>query len=78
MKMHFEVAFVKGPIVSLAALEVAGWRLSHQGDFMGLRRGDLLLRVDRVDNVYWLFGLEGLDKYRCDLVTDRICGKRLN
>ena len=74
MKIHFEVASVKGPIVSLAALEVAGWRLSHQGDFMGLRRGDLLLRVDRVDNVYWLFGLEGLDKYRCDLVTDRICG----
>ena len=39
-----------------------------------LRRGDLLLRVDGVHNVYWLFGLEGLEKYRCDLVTDRICG----
>ena len=30
--------------------------------------------MDRVDNVYWLFGLEGLDKGRCHLVTDRICG----
>ena len=43
MKIHFEVTSVKGPIVSLAALEDAGWRLGHQGDFMGLRRGDLLL-----------------------------------
>ena len=73
MKIHFEVASVKGPIVSLAALEDAGWRLGHQGDFMGLRRGDLL-RVNRVDSVCWLFDLEGLDKYRCDLVMDRICG----
>ena len=74
MKIHIEVTSVKGPIVSLAALEDAGWRLGHQGNFMGLRRGDLLLRVDRVDIAYWLFGLEGLDKDRCDLVADRICG----
>ena len=57
--------------MSLAALEDAGWRLD-QGDFMGPRRGDLLLRVDWVDNVYWLFGLEGLDKDRWDLATDRV------
>ena len=74
MKIHFEVISVKGPIVSLAALEDAGWQLGHQGNFMGLRRGDLLLRVDRVDNVYWIFGLEGLDKDRYDLVADHICG----
>ena len=34
MKIHFEVTSVKVPIVSLAALEDAGWRLGHQGDFM--------------------------------------------
>ena len=67
MKIHFEVASVKGPIVSLAALEDAGWRLSHQGDFMGLRCGDLLLRVDRVDNVYWLFGFGGAGQVQVQL-----------
>ena len=35
MKIHFEVTFVIGPIVSLAAHEDAGWLLGHQSDFMG-------------------------------------------
>ena len=41
----------------VAALEDAGWRLGHQVDRLVLRRGDLSLQVDRVDNVYWLFDL---------------------
>ena len=32
MKVRFEVTSVKAPILSLAALEDAGWRLGHQGD----------------------------------------------
>ena len=28
----------------------------------------------RVDNVYWLFGLEGLGRAKRDLVVDRVCG----
>ena len=51
MKVRFEV---KAPILSLAALEDAGWRLGHQGDRLVLRRGDISLQVDRVDIVYWL------------------------
>ena len=43
----------------VAALEDAGWRFAHQVDRLVLRRGDLSLQVDRVDNVYWLFDLEG-------------------
>ena len=62
MKVRFEVTSVKAPILSLAALEDAGWRLGHQNDCLVLRRGDLSLQVDRVDNVYWLFGLEGLGR----------------
>ena len=74
MKIHFEVTSVKGPIMSLAAQEDAGWQLGHQGNFMGFRHGDLLLRVDRVDDVYRILGLEGLDKDRYDLVTDHFFG----
>ena len=59
MKVRFEVTSVKAPILSLAALADAGWRLGHQGDLLVLRRGDLSLQVDRVDTVYWLFGLGG-------------------
>ena len=72
--MRSEVTSVKSPILSLAALGDAGWRLGHQGDLLVLRRGDLSLQVDRVDNVYWLFGLEGLGKAKPDLVADRVCG----
>ena len=32
------------------------------------------MQVDRVDNVYWLFGLVGLGENKRDLVVDRICG----
>ena len=74
MKVRFEVTSVKAPILSLAALEDAGWRLGHQNDRLVLRRGDLSLQVDRVDNVYWLFGLEGLGRVNPDLVADRVCG----
>ena len=74
MKVRFEVTSVKAPILSLAALEDAGWRLGHQGDRLVLRRGDLSLQVDRVDNVYWLFGLEGLGSVKPELVADRVCG----
>ena len=73
-KVRFEVTSVKAPILSLAALEDAGWRLGHQGDRLVLRRGDLSLQVDRVDNVYWLFGLEGLGRVKPDPVADRVCG----
>ena len=48
MKVRFEVTSVKAPILSLAALGDASWRLGHQGN----RCGDLSLQVDRVDNVY--------------------------
>ena len=65
MKVRFEVTSVKAPILSLATLEDAGWRLGHRDDRLVLRRGDLPLQVDRVDNVDWLFGLEGLG---------RVCG----
>ena len=34
MKVRFEVTSVKAPILSLAALEDAGWRLGHQGDLL--------------------------------------------
>ena len=74
MKVRFEVTSVKLPILSLAALEDASWRLGHQNDRLVLRRGDLSLQVDSVDNVYWLFGLEGLDTVKPDLVADRVCG----
>ena len=37
--------------------------------FLYLRRGDLSLQVDRVDNVYWLFGLEGLGRVKPDLTV---------
>ena len=40
---------------------------------MGLRRGDLLLRVDRINDVCWILDLEELDKDRYDLATDRVC-----
>ena len=30
--------------------------------------------MDRVDNVHWLFGMEGLGKAMRDLVADRVCG----
>ena len=73
-KVRFEVTSVKAPILSLAALGDAGWRLGHQNDRLVLRRGDLSLQVDRVNNVYWLFGLEGLDSVKPDLVADRVCG----
>ena len=33
-----------------------------------------LCRWDRVDNVCWLFGLEGLGRVKPDLVADRVCG----
>ena len=69
MKVRFEVTSVKAPILSLAALEDAGWRLRHQNDRLVLRRGDLSLQVDRVDYVYWLFCLEGLDGVKPDLVA---------
>ena len=59
MKVRFDVTSAKAPILSLAALEDAGWRLGHHGDRLVLRRGDLSLQVDGVDNVHWLFGLEG-------------------
>ena len=52
MKVRFEVTFMKAPILSLAALEDADWRLGHQRDRLVLRRGDLSLQVDRVDNVF--------------------------
>ena len=74
MKMRFEVTSVKAPILSLTALEDAGWRHGHQNDRLVLRRGDLSLQVDRVDNVYWLSGLEGLGRVKPDLVADRVCG----
>ena len=74
MKVRFEVTSVKAPILSLAALEDAGWRLEHQGDLLVLRRGNFFMQVDRVDNVYWLFGLEGLGEVKRDLVADRVCG----
>ena len=70
MKVRFEVTSVKAPILSLAALEDAGCRLGHQNDRLVLRRGDLSLQVDRVDNVYWLFGLKGLGKANPDLLAD--------
>ena len=70
MKVRLEVTSVKAPNLSLTALEDAGWRLGHQGDRLVLRRGDLSLQVDRVDNVNWLFGLEGAGH----LVADRVCG----
>ena len=73
MNVRFDVTSVKKPIVSTVALEDTGWWLGDQGDFMGVRRGDLLLRVDRVNDVYWILDLEGLDKDRYDLVTDRVC-----
>ena len=50
MKVHFEVTSVKGPILSLAAMEDAGWRLGHQGNLLTLRRGDIFMQVDRLDN----------------------------
>ena len=71
MKVRFEVTSVKAPILSLAALEDAGWRHGHQGDRLVLRRVDLSLQVDRVDNVYWLFGL---GRERPGLVAERVCG----
>ena len=37
--MRFEVTSVNAPILGLAALEDAGWRLGHQGDLLVLRRG---------------------------------------
>ena len=74
MKVRFEVTSVKAPILSLAALEDAGWRLGHQGDRLVLRRGYLSLQVDRVDKVCWLFGLEGLGRVKPDLVADHVCG----
>ena len=73
MKVRFEVTSVKAPILSLAPLEDAGWRLGHQNDCLVLRRGDSL-QVDRVDNVYWLFGLEEVGRVQPDLVADRVCG----
>ena len=51
MNVRFEVTSVKKLIVSMVALEDTGWWLGDQGDFMRLRRGDLLLRVDRVNDV---------------------------
>ena len=66
MNVRFEVTSVKKPIVSMVALEDTGW-------WFGDRCGDLLLRVDRVNDVYWILGLEGLDRDRYDLVTDRVC-----
>ena len=69
----FEMTSVKKQIVSTVALEDTGWWLGDQGDFMGFRRSDLFLRVDRVNDVYWILVLEGLDKDRYDLVTDRVC-----
>ena len=74
MKVHFEVTSVKGPILSLAAMEDAGWRLGHQGNLLTLRRGNIFMQVDWVDNVHWLFGMEGLGENKRDLVVDRICG----
>ena len=74
VKVRFEVTSVKAPIWSLATLEDAGWRLGHPGDLLVLRRGDLFMQVDRVDNVHWLFGLEVLGKAKRDLVADRVCG----
>ena len=74
MKVRFEVTSVKAPFLSLAALEDAGWRLGHQNDRFVLRRDDLSLQVDRVDNVYWLFGLEGSGRVKPELVADRVCG----
>ena len=73
MKVRFEVTSAKAPILSLAAVENARWRLGHHGDLLVLRRGDLSLQVDRVVNVYWLFGLEGLGRVKPDLVADRFC-----
>ena len=32
------------------------------------------MQADQVDNVYWLFGLEGLGRAKRDLVADRVCG----
>ena len=64
----------EGSILSLAALEDAGWRLGHEGNFLAFCRGDLFMQADPVDNVYWLFGLEGLGKVKRDLVADRVCG----
>ena len=32
------------------------------------------MQVDRANNVYRLFGLEGLGKVKRDLVADRVCG----
>ena len=43
MNVRFEMTSVKKPIVSTVALEDTGWWLGDQGDFMGLRRGDLFL-----------------------------------
>ena len=70
MKVRFEVTSVKAPILSLAAVEDAGCRLGHQGDLLVLRRGDLSL----VDNVYWLFGLEGLGRAKRDHRTGTPAG----
>ena len=74
MKVRFEVTSVQAPVLSLAALEDAGWRLGHHNDCLVLRRGDLSLQVDRVDNVYWFFGLEVLGRVKSALVADRVCG----
>ena len=74
MKVRFEVTSVEAPILSVAALENAGWRLGHHNDCLVFRRGDLSLQVDRVDNVYWFFGLEVLGRVKPALVADRVCG----
>ena len=32
------------------------------------------MKVDRFNNVYWLYGSERLAKAKRDLVADRVCG----
>ena len=76
MKVRFEVTSLKAPILSLAALEDAGWRLGHQGDLLVLRRADLSLQVDRsTGSSAWRGWAGPWNASRCD---GRTCCSRNN